>query len=273
VRWQHPQRGLMPPMSFVPMAEETGLILPLGRWVLENACRQARAWRDLRPDLPLFMSVNLSARQFAQPELVEQVAETLAANGLDPASLEIEITESILMDQTEAGVRTLRELRELDVRLVLDDFGTGYSSLSYLKHLPLDTIKIDRMFVAGMNGEVDRSIVEAVIGLAHGLGIGVVAEGIETNDQAEQLRTMSCDLGQGYLFARPLPPAEAEMGLLSGGVSAERQEPADATASRATPARRRAPAEAVPVVAGPGKGKAPARRRRSAGPRRPPKAA
>jgi diguanylate cyclase (GGDEF)-like protein len=273
VRWQHPQRGLMPPMSFVPMAEETGLILPLGRWVLENACRQARAWRDLRPDLPLFMSVNLSARQFAQPELVEQVAETLAANGLDPASLEIEITESILMDQTEAGVRTLRELRELGVRLVLDDFGTGYSSLSYLKHLPLDTIKIDRMFVAGMNGEVDRSIVEAVIGLAHGLGIGVVAEGIETNDQAEQLRTMSCDLGQGYLFARPLPPAEAEMGLLSGGVSAERQEPADATASRATPARRRAPAEAVPVVAGPGKGKAPARRRRSAGPRRPPKAA
>jgi diguanylate cyclase (GGDEF)-like protein len=273
VRWQHPERGLMQPMSFVPMAEETGLILPLGRWVLENACRQARAWRDLRPDLPLFMSVNLSARQFAQPELVEQVADSLAANGLDPASLEIEITESILMDQTEAGVRTLRELRELGVRLVLDDFGTGYSSLSYLKHLPLDTIKIDRMFVAGMNGEVDRSIVEAVIGLAHGLGIGVVAEGIETDEQAEQLRAMSCDLGQGYLFARPLPPAEAEEGLLSGGVSADRQEPAATTAARATPAGGRRPSDVVPVMAGPDRCKAPTRRRRSVGPRRPPKAA
>ena len=171
VRWQHPIRGLIPPLAFIPLAEETGLIVPLGRWVLERACRQARAWHDARPGgPPLFMSVNLSARQFAQPELVDQVREILDETGLDPAALELEITESVLMDQTEAGVRTLRQLRDLGVRLVLDDFGTGYSSLSYLKHLPLDTIKIDRTFVAGLEGETDRSIVEAVIALAHGLG-------------------------------------------------------------------------------------------------------
>jgi diguanylate cyclase (GGDEF)-like protein len=210
VRWEHPVRGLVPPMSFVPLAEETGLILPLGRWVLEQACRQARAWRDARPGGPqLFMSVNISARQFAQPELVDQVKEILEETGLDPAGLEIEITESVLMDQSEAGIRTLRQLREIGVRLVLDDFGTGYSSLSYLKHLPLDTIKIDRSFVAGIDGEADRSIVDAVIALAHGLRISVVAEGIETEAQFEQLRRMGCDVGQGYLFARPLVAVEA----------------------------------------------------------------
>jgi diguanylate cyclase (GGDEF)-like protein len=210
VRWEHPVRGLMPPLSFVPLAEETGLILPLGRWVLEVACRQAQAWRHARPEAPpLFMSVNLSARQFAQPGLVDQVREILTDTGLDPASLEIEITESVLMDQTETGVRTLQQLRDIGVHLVLDDFGTGYSSLSYLKHLPLDTIKIDRTFVAGLDGDTDRSIVDAVIALAHGLGIGTVAEGIESESQFQQLRAMGCDLGQGYLFARPLPAAEA----------------------------------------------------------------
>jgi EAL domain-containing protein (putative c-di-GMP-specific phosphodiesterase class I) len=161
------------------------------------------------------MSVNLSARQFVQPELVDEVREILDETGLDPAALEIEITESVLMDQTEAGIRTLRQLRDLGVRLVLDDFGTGYSSLSYLKHLPLDTIKIDRSFVAGLDGETDRSIVDAVIALAHGLRISVVAEGIETEAQFEVLRAMGCDVGQGYLFARPLPAAEAGR-LLSG---------------------------------------------------------
>jgi diguanylate cyclase (GGDEF)-like protein len=216
VRWEHPVRGLIPPLAFIPLAEETGLILPLGRWVLDSACRQARAWRDARPSgPPLFMSVNLSARQFAQPELVDQVRDILEETGLDPAGLEIEITESVLMDQSETGVRTLRQLRDIGVRLVLDDFGTGYSSLSYLKHLPLDTIKIDRTFVAGIDGETDRSIVDAVIALAHGLRISVVAEGIETEAQLEQLRSMGCDVGQGYLFARPLVAAEAGR-LLSG---------------------------------------------------------
>ena len=251
VRWEHPVRGLIPPLSFVPLAEETGLILPLGRWVLEHACRQARAWRDLRPDAPpMFMSVNLSARQFAQPGLVDQVKEILADTGLEPSTLEIEITESALMDQTEAGIRTLRQLRDIGVRLVLDDFGTGYSSLSYLKHLPLDTIKIDRSFVAGMGDDIDRAIIDAVISLAHGLRITTVAEGIETEEQFERLRAMGCDVGQGYLFARPMPAAEAGR-LLMPRRAARPTRAADAAATRAAlapGARRRTGRQGRPGV-------------------------
>ena len=208
VRWQHPTRGLVPPLSFIPLAEETGLIIPLGRWVLETACRDAVRWQTGRA-APLVVSVNLSARQFAQPDLVEEVATVLAETGLPPTALELEITESVVMDHSDPGIRALRRLRALGVRLVLDDFGTGYSSLAYLKHLPLDTIKIDRTFVAGIDEPADRSIVDAVIALAHGLGIGVVAEGIETERQAERLRELGCDFGQGYLFSRPVPLAEA----------------------------------------------------------------
>ena len=216
VRWQHPTRGLVPPLAFIPLAEETGLIVPLGKWVLETACRQAAKWHRTQPDAdgrPLFVSVNLSARQFAQADLVEDVAAVLLESGLDASALELEITESVLMDQSETGIRTLRRLRALGVRLVLDDFGTGYSSLSYLKHLPLDTIKIDRSFVAGIEEKADQSIVEAVVALAHGLGIGVVAEGIETERQAGRLLELGCDLGQGYLFSRPVPAAKTA-GLL-----------------------------------------------------------
>ena len=165
------------------------------------------ATRTDRGDKPLFVSVNLSARQFMQADLVGDVAAVLAETGLDASALELEITESVLMDQSETGIRTLRRLRALGCRLVLDDFGTGYSSLSYLKHLPLDTIKIDRSFVAGIDEIADRSIVEAVVALAHGLGIGVVAEGIETQRQAERLLELGCDRGQGYLFSRPVPAA------------------------------------------------------------------
>ena len=218
VRWQHPTRGLVPPLAFIPLAEETGLIVPLGRWVLEAACRQAARWNASRQRAgatPLFVSVNLSARQFTQSDLVDDVAQTLVRSALEADALELEITESVLMDQSEAGVRALRDLRGIGVRLVLDDFGTGYSSLSYLKHLPLDTIKIDRSFVAGIEQSADRSIVDAVIALAHGLGIGVVAEGIETDAQADQLRELGCDLGQGYLFSRPVP-AEQTATLLRG---------------------------------------------------------
>ncbi|MEX1172516.1 MAG: EAL domain-containing protein [Chloroflexota bacterium] len=231
VRWQHPTRGLVAPIAFIPMAEETGLIEPLGRWVLETACRQAGRWHASaarRSVEPPFVSVNLSARQFVAAELVADVASILARTKLDPAALELEITESVVMDQSEAGIRALRALRDLGVRLVLDDFGTGYSSLAYLKHLPLDTIKIDRTFVAGLDQAADRSIVDAVIGLAHGLGIGVVAEGIETPEQAERLRELGCDLGQGYLFARPLPAEQIATFLRSS--------------RRTTPPRRRAPA-------------------------------
>ena len=210
VRWQHPTRGLVAPLAFIPLAEETGLIVPLGKWVLETACRQAAKWHRARTDPdgpPLFVSVNLSARQFIQEDLVEDVAAVLAETGLAASALELEITESVLMDKSDAGIRTLRRLRALGVRLLLDDFGTGYSSLSYLKHLPLDTIKIDRSFVNGIEENADRSIVEAVVALAHGLGIGVVAEGIETERQAERLLELGCDLGQGYLFSRPVPAA------------------------------------------------------------------
>jgi EAL domain-containing protein (putative c-di-GMP-specific phosphodiesterase class I) len=180
--------------------------------VLETACRQAAKWHSSRLDpnsRALFVSVNLSAREFAQADLVGDVAAILAETGLDPSALDLEITESVLMDQSENGIRTLRRLRDLGVRLVLDDFGTGYSSLSYLKHLPLDTIKIDRSFVAGIEAKADRSIVEAVVALAHGLGIGVVAEGIETERQAERLLELGCDLGQGYLYSRPVPAGKA----------------------------------------------------------------
>ena len=244
VRWQHPVRGLVPPMAFIPLAEETGLIVPLGRWVLETACRQATRWHAARPGGPkLLMSVNLSARQFVQPDLVDQVDAILAETGMDPTLLELEITESVVMDQSEVGIRTLSRLRDMGVRLVLDDFGTGYSSLSYLRHLPLDTIKIDRTFVSGLDGEADRSIVDAVIGLAHGLRISVVAEGIETEDQFEVLRAMGCDVGQGYLFARPLPAVDAGR-LLS---------PSRSTASTraAAPVPKKAPVNALRTSARP----------------------
>jgi EAL domain-containing protein (putative c-di-GMP-specific phosphodiesterase class I) len=223
IRWQHPARGLVPPVAFIPLAEETGLIIPIGRWVLETACREAARWLASEPSGPrsTFVSVNLSARQFETNGLVEDVARILEDTGLPATALELEITESVVMDQSEAGIRTLRRLRELGVRLVLDDFGTGYSSLSYLKHLPLDTIKIDRTFVAGIDEVADRSIVDAVIALAHGLGIGVVAEGIETDRQADQLRELGCDLGQGYLFARPMP-AEAARRVLRAARRAPR---------------------------------------------------
>ena len=210
VRWQHPTRGLVPPLAFIPMAEETGLIIPLGRWVLETACRQAARWHAAGPSgRGVSVSVNLSARQFAQTDLHDEVAAVLEATGLPPSSLELEITESTLMDQTERGVTALGRLRDLGVRLVLDDFGTGYSSLSYLRHLPLDTIKIDRSFVMSVDQLADRSIVEAVVALAHGLGISVVGEGIETTDQLLALRALGCDVGQGFLFAAALPADEA----------------------------------------------------------------
>jgi len=212
LRWNHPQRGLVQPMSFIPLAEETGLILPIGRWVLQTACEQVRDWKRRLPAAEsLVISVNLSARQFARADLTVDTAAILDHSGLDPASLELEITESVVMDQSEASIERLRSLRALGVRLVLDDFGTGYSSLSYLRRLPLDTIKIDRSFITELEvDDADVPIVGAVIDLAHGLGIDVVAEGIETPAQLEVLRRLGCDRGQGYYFARPLPAAGME---------------------------------------------------------------
>ena len=225
LRWQHPARGLVPPLSFIPLAEETGLILPIGRWVLETACAQVRDWQRRHAAAgSLVVSVNLSARQFSQADLVASVASILDHTGLDPARLELEITESVVMDQSETSVERLRGLRALGVHLVLDDFGTGYSSLSYLRRLPLDTIKVDRSFVSGLGldgreAAVDLPIVQAVVSLAHGLGIDVVAEGIEGSGQLDCLRDLDCDRGQGYLFARPIPPEEMEIMLATAPAS------------------------------------------------------
>jgi diguanylate cyclase (GGDEF)-like protein len=221
IRWQHPTRGLVPPLSFIPLAEDTGLIVPIGRWVLETACRQARAWIDERPDSLLVMSVNLSPVQFAQPTLVAEISDILTLTGLPAERLELEITESILLDEGETSAAALRALRELGVRLVLDDFGTGYSSLSYLRRLPLDTIKIDRSFIDGLDSDdANLPIVQAVIALAHGLGIEVVAEGIETAGQLARLRELVCDRGQGYYYARPQPPEQLRA-LLAAGIAPE----------------------------------------------------
>jgi diguanylate cyclase (GGDEF)-like protein len=215
VRWEHPQRGLVSPASFIPLAEQSGLIVPLGDWVLETACRQARAWREQDPTSNLVLSVNLSGRQFGHPDLLGAVLAILDRTGLPPSALELEITESVAMEESEATMRTLRALRDVGVRLVLDDFGTGYSSLAYLKRLPLDSIKLDRAFIADLGvHDANIPIVSAVVALAHGLGIDVVAEGIETVEQRVLLESLGCDRGQGFLYAPPLP-AEAAAAYLS----------------------------------------------------------
>jgi EAL domain-containing protein (putative c-di-GMP-specific phosphodiesterase class I) len=216
VRWKHPRHGLVLPMEFIPLAEETGLIIPMGRWILEESCRQARRWREQSAeDLPHTVCVNLSARQFQHPELVEEVGEVLREVGLDPASLMLEITESTLIEDIKSATITLRQLRDLGVKLAVDDFGTGYSSLSYLKRFPVDFLKIDLSFVENLESDpADREIVSAVINLAHALGMKVTAEGVETAGQLAQLTSMGCDMAQGFYFSKPLP-SEAIRSLLS----------------------------------------------------------
>jgi EAL domain-containing protein (putative c-di-GMP-specific phosphodiesterase class I) len=215
VRWQHPQRGMVSPAHFVPAAEETGLIVPIGRWVLETACRQARAWVDLVGSEALTMSVNLSARQFQDPGLLDTIVQVIEATGIPPRCLKLEITESAVMHDAEAAERTLRQLRGLGIRLAIDDFGTGYSSLAYLKRFQVDTVKIDRSFVNGLGHNAqDSAIVRSVVALARTLELSVTAEGIETPAQQAQLRLLGCEFGQGYLFGRPQPWQAAEALLL-----------------------------------------------------------
>ncbi|HEY3080240.1 MAG TPA: EAL domain-containing protein [Chloroflexota bacterium] len=220
VRWQHPTRGFIPPADFIPLAEESSLILPLSRWVLSAACRQAATWHRRYPDAPaIAVAVNLSVRQFQHPALVDEVATVLRETGLDPRCLSLEITESMMMEAAEATNAILRGLKQLGVKLAIDDFGTGYSSLGYLKRFPVDVLKIDRTFVAGLGRDPeDTAIVHAVIRLAHTLGLEVTAEGIETAEQAENLRATGCELGQGYHFARPLP-AEAVEDFFAGSLT------------------------------------------------------
>jgi predicted signal transduction protein with EAL and GGDEF domain len=215
-RWRHPERGWVSPAEFIPLAEETGLIVPLGEWVLRTACRQMRAWLDeLSPDSPLVMSVNISGRQITRHRLGPTIAEVLRATGLPARCLKLEITESVLMENAEAARELLEALRELNVELYIDDFGTGYSSLSYLQRFPLDALKIDRSFVSGMGSRGEHlEIVRTIIALARVLGMAVVAEGVETREQLATLKMLGCDFVQGYLFARPMDAGAAHDLLL-----------------------------------------------------------
>jgi diguanylate cyclase (GGDEF)-like protein/PAS domain S-box-containing protein len=216
LRWHHPRRGVVGPTEFIPVAEETGLIIPLGRWVLNEACRQATAW-DLETPAPLRMSVNVSGRQIHQPGFADEVAHILAATGLDPARLTLELTESVLMQDVEVTTATLGELKRLGVRLAIDDFGTGYSSLSYLRRFPIDELKIDRSFVATVNVGPDQSaLVRSILKLGDTLHLETVAEGIEEADQLAELQGLGADLGQGFYFAKPLS-SEAISALLAAG--------------------------------------------------------
>jgi diguanylate cyclase (GGDEF)-like protein/PAS domain S-box-containing protein len=210
LRWDHPGRGLLLPRAFIDVAEDTNLIVPIGAWVLGEAGRQLAAWRDELPEHPITISVNLSARQIADLDLVATVRDTLTRHQLEPSRLSFEITESTLMEDAEGSVATLRELKALGVQLAIDDFGTGYSSLAYLKRFPVDFLKIDRSFVSGLDTESeDAVIVKAVVELGRALGLGVVAEGVETDGQLAELERIGCELAQGYRWSMPCPPAEA----------------------------------------------------------------
>jgi diguanylate cyclase (GGDEF)-like protein/PAS domain S-box-containing protein len=205
LRWEHPERGLLGPQEFIGVAEETGLIVPMGAWVLERACHQVTRWHAALPDLePLHISVNLSGRQLGHPTLAADVEAILTETGIAPGSVELEITESVLVDDIEASSETLRALKALGVKLVVDDFGTGYSSFSYLRRFPVDVLKVDRSFVADLGASPDdAAIVTAIVSLAHTLGLQAVAEGVERPEQLAELRRVGCDLAQGYLFSRP----------------------------------------------------------------------
>jgi len=213
-RWHHPRRGLISPADFIPVAEDTGLIMPLGQWALRTACSQMRAWRERFPAQPhLSVCVNLSAKQFTRPDLVEQIAQILRETGLEPSALGLEITETVIMEQAERATAMLKELRALNIPLHLDDFGTGYSSLSYLHRFPIDILKIDRSFVSRIGDSGQHSeIVRAIVSLAHNLKIEVIAEGVETAEQLALLKTLQCDYGQGHYFSKPVEAhAVAEM--------------------------------------------------------------
>ena len=214
VRWKHPQRGLVPPGEFITLAEERGLIVALGRWVMQAACKQLRAWRQAGlSTVPV--AINLSARRFASDALVDDIVGALREHGLAPSDIEVELTESTLMAEPERAGEVLRRLDDMGVRVSIDDFGTGYSSLSYLKRVPAQTVKIDRSFIQGLpDDKDDRAIVQAVIAMAHSLGLSVVAEGVETQAQLAMLRDQGCDEVQGYLLARPMPAADLALRLL-----------------------------------------------------------
>jgi diguanylate cyclase (GGDEF)-like protein/PAS domain S-box-containing protein len=219
VRWRHPTRGLVPPLDFIPLAEENGLIVDIGRFVLRAACTQVAEWRLVHPHLT--MSVNVSARQLSDPHLIDDVMGVLEDTGLDPAALTLEITESVVIDDPEVALARLTVLKSLGVRLAVDDFGTGYSSLGSLRNLPVDTLKIDKTFIDGVtSGDEAAGVVHAIIGLAETLHLGTVAEGVEHHDQVRRLGELGCQQLQGYCFSKPLPPDEIVALLREFGAAA-----------------------------------------------------
>jgi EAL domain-containing protein (putative c-di-GMP-specific phosphodiesterase class I) len=216
VRWRHPVRGQIGPAIFIPIAEESGTILSLGQWVLEEACREASAWQELLPTTSLSVNVNVSSRQLEQPSFIQHLTDLLRISGLDPHRLVLEITESEIMRDSAINLERLRQLKQLGVRLAIDDFGTGYSSLAYLQRFPVDIIKIDKAFVksVAISGS-DAALARTIIMLSETLGLLTVAEGIEYQDQYIMLQELGCELGQGYLFAYPLGTADVRAMLLA----------------------------------------------------------
>jgi EAL domain-containing protein (putative c-di-GMP-specific phosphodiesterase class I) len=210
VRWQHPERGLLPPDSFIPFAEETGLIIPIGRWVLREGCRRAKQVQESFPlDPPLSMSINLSVKQLQHSDIVADVRDAMEDVDLDPRGLTLEITETVVMADADLAVERLQDLKALGVRLAMDDFGTGYSSLSYLSRFPVDVLKMDRSFLRSGQTPEQSGLASAVVALGQTLALEVVAEGIELKEQWNTLRELGCESGQGFYFARPMEAADA----------------------------------------------------------------
>ena len=210
VRWQHPTLGLLYPSEFITLAEESGMIISLGDWVMRTACAQSKAWQDAGL-APMLLSVNMSARQFQHPTFISDVGHILKDTNLDPRWLELELTESSIMKDPEAAIEKLHELKLMGVKVAVDDFGTGYSSLNYLKRFPIDTLKIDKTFVSDVCKDPhDTAIVRAIINLGHALDLTVIAEGVETKEQLQYLSALECDVVQGFLFSKALPAASFE---------------------------------------------------------------
>jgi len=214
IRWIHPERGMISPVQFIPLAEETGLILPIGQWVLDTACARIKAWEKDTLTSNLTLAVNVSAKQFHQADFVNQVHETVQRHAINPMLLKLELTESMLQSDIEDTIASMHALKKIGIQFSLDDFGTGYSSLQYLKRLPLDQLKIDQSFVRDIaTDSSDKAIVGTIIAMAHHLGVGVIAEGVETKEQLHSLKSSCCTHYQGYLFGKPVPIDEFEAQL------------------------------------------------------------